>query len=166
MIWLDAPGYCDGETLDCRHIAEITGMTVRRHAAENGYTLTRALGGETLTDNLGESGARFCIEDDQAETLGMFSDGAVCAARKGDQWYFASPLLSQAAVLPAVLASGAHRYCEGEGISVLADGEIVLLYASSAGEKTVRLRNGKTLTHTLPAYTALVLDAQTGAVLM
>ena len=166
VIWLDAPGYCDGETLDCRHIAEITGMTVRRHAAENGYTLTRALGGETLTDNLGESGARFCIEDDQAETLGMFSDGAVCAARKGDQWYFASPLLSQAAVLPAVLASGAHRYCEGEGISVLADGEIVLLYASSAGEKTVRLRNGKTLTHTLPAYTALVLDAQTGAVLM
>ena len=49
---------------------------------------------------------------------------------------------------------------------MLADGEIVLLYASSAGEKTVRLRNGKTLTHTLPAYTALVLDAQTGAVLM
>ena len=69
-------------------------------------------------------------------------------------------------MLPAVLASGAHRYCEGEGISVLADGEIVLLYANNAGKKTVRLRNGKTIAHTLPAYTALVLDAQTGAVLI
>ena len=141
-------------------------MTVHRHAAENGYTLVKALGGETLTDNLGESGARFCVEDDQAETLGTFPDGAVCAAHKGDQWYFASPLVNQSAVLPALLASGAHRYCEDEGISVLADGEIVLLYASSAGEKTIRLRNGKVITHTLPAYTALVLDAQTGAVLM
>ena len=60
----------------------------------------------------------------------------------------------------------AYRYCEDEGVSVLADGEIVLLYASSAGEKTVRLRNGKTIAHTLPAHTALVLDAQSGAVLM
>ena len=55
-------------------------------------------------DNLSESGARFCIEDEQAETLGTFPNGAVCAARKGDQWYFASPLINQAAVLPAYTA--------------------------------------------------------------
>ena len=49
---------------------------------------------------------------------------------------------------------------------MLADGEIVMLYTNNAGEKTIRLRNGRTITYTLPAYTALVLDAQTGAVLM
>lgn len=90
----------------------------------------------------------------------------MCAARKGNQWYFASPLVNRSAVLPALLASGAHRYCEDEGISVLADGEILLLYTNNAGKKTIRLRNGKVIVHTLPAYTALVLDAQTGAVLM
>lgn len=39
-----------------------------------------------------------------------------------------------------------------------------MLYTNNAGEKTIRLRNGRTIAHTLPAYTAL--DAQTGAVLM
>lgn len=60
----------------------------------------------------------------------------------------------------------AQRCCEDEGVSVLADGEIVMLYTNNAGEKTIRLRNGRTIAHTLPAYTALALDAQTGAVLM
>lgn len=60
----------------------------------------------------------------------------------------------------------AQRCCEDEGVSVLADGEIVMLYTNNAGEKIIRLRNGRTIAHTLPAYTALALDAQTGAVLM
>ena len=60
----------------------------------------------------------------------------------------------------------AQRCCEDEGVSVLADSEIMMLYTNNAGEKTIRLRNGRTIAHTLPAYTALALDAQTGAVLM
>lgn len=162
VIWLGAPGYCDGNKLDVNSTKETTGMAVERCGYTDGYVTNDELGAEELQDKLPEGTPRFRITDENVTVLGRFKNSDVCAAYKENQWYFASPLISQACAQPIVKRSGAHVYSEDNGISVLADGNIVLLYTNNDGVKTITLRNGKKVSKPLKAYTSWVVDAETG----
>jgi len=167
VVWLETPGYCDGETLNRAHTEALLEMKLKKHPAVKGYTTEGILGNETVEDTIGESDWRTSVIDtDDIEVLARYETGAAAAAKKGGTWFFASPMLTPEIALPIVEKSGAHRYCEDKGISVLADNRMVLIYTTTDGEKTVKLRNGKTVKKSLKAFTSLVLDAETGEILM
>jgi len=167
VVWLETPAYCDGDTLSTEHVRSLLGMKVQKHAAGSGWTACERLGGKFIEDDMAKNIWRLVIEEENdIEALGFLEDGAVCAARKGNHWFFSSPMLTPETALPIVEAAGAYRYCKDEGISVLADNRMILLYTNNDGIKTVMLPNGKTVSQYLKAYTSLVLDAETGEMLM
>ncbi|MBQ3079571.1 MAG: hypothetical protein IJC48_06205, partial [Clostridia bacterium] len=167
VVWLEAPGYSDDETLNLSHTEALLDMKLKKHAAVKGYDTEGILGSGHVDDEIINSDWRIFIEEtEDIEVIARYETGKAAAARKGNTWFFASPMLTPEIALPIVEASGAHRYCEASGISVLADNRMVLLYTNNDGEKTVRLKNGKTVTKYLKAFTSLVLDAETGEILM
>ena len=166
-MWLEAPGYSDDETLSLSHTEALLDMKLKKHAAVKGYDTEGILGSGHVDDEIINSDWRISIEEtEDIEVIARYETGKAAAARKGNTWFFASPMLTPEIALPIVEAAGAHRYCEASGISVLADNRMVLLYTNNDGEKTVRLKNGKTVTKYLKAFTSLVLDAETGEILM
>lgn len=149
VVWLYAPGYTNGGALSEAHIADITGISVKRIAPES-------LGADEKPLN-----PCFAVADAEAEPLAFYGSGSCAAARKGDQWYYASLSVTPEQASQFIDAAGAHRYTDS-GEPVLAGAGLVAMHTCTGGERTVTLRNGKVLQLTLAPQTTVILDAETG----
>ena len=164
VVWLYGAGYCDGKTLSLAHMREVTGMKIVRAEPAGAYR-TLASGTEYALEPHHYSPV-FAVEDEQAQTLAVYPQtGAAAAARKGDSWYFGVPRLDPETAAQIVRAAGAHVYCDA-GDVMLAGNGLVAINSYTGGQRTLKLRNGKTIVCKLPPKTTAVFDAETAERLM
>ncbi len=156
-VWFYAAGYSDGRTLSTENISATVGLHIERtDECDFAYT---AADGEHVED--ADIAPYFYVSDTDAEVLARFPSGRVAAAKKGDDVYFALPLLDRANAKKILAAAGAHSYCTS-GESVLAGGGMVMLCTPLGGERTLLLRSGKEISLTLPPMTTAIFDAESG----
>lgn len=170
--WLGLPAYSDGQNLNVQYAADMTGMqlalldTSLRSAV---VTLLPPLGDSLRERGWGRLRPLMAVTDTTAIALGFFRDKpAVAVARKNfpvyHSWFSAIPLLQEKALRQLFLQAGVHLYTNEKAV-VYAGAGFVTLHSKTDGPYTLRLRNGKTITVTLPAGGGTVLlDAETGAV--
>lgn len=159
VVWLYAPGFSDGESLDIRNIEQTTGFEVAEvtEKCENeGYTNS----GEQLTTD-------DCISDFRIELLDCepFSyykeSGKVCGGRKGSSWFFALPSVSREIMCDIFEKANVHRYFDSYE-PVMAGAGVVVLHTITGGERELKLPCGKTVMHNIEKETTAVFDIKTG----
>ncbi len=101
------------------------------------------------------------VSDANCERLLSYGDGRCAAARCGeDIWLPAVP--SEEIFARLIKLSGAHVYVDYGKDTVLAGAGIVAINAPSGGDRTINLPSGKKIRITLPEYTTVAFDIQTG----
>jgi len=187
LIWLTAPGYNDGQTLDLRHVCETTGMQLDtfssfripdiRFGSAFGDSLQKgekiAEVGKTIFMNRNDSVRAFRqtffhVTDKVAERLAMFDsipDSRVAAAvarhRRHNDYFFALPLMTNGLWMQLLRESGCHIYDES-GDAVIAGSGLLMVHTAEGGERIIRLRNGLEVKVMLQPKQTLLLDAESG----
>lgn len=156
-VWFYADGFSDGRTLSDESISATVGLhVVRTDKTDCAYS---SEDGERIED--ADVSPNFAIDDEKAEVLARFDSGRVAAARKGDDVYFALPMLDIANAKKILKASGAHIYT-GSGETVLGGGGMLMLCSPTGGARTLTLRSGKEISVVLPPMTTAIFDSESG----
>ncbi len=95
------------------------------------------------------------------ESVARCENGEAAAAIKGHDIWLPGPYLTKAWMQAILDCCGAHVYCEA-GDPVIAGAGLVAINCPYGGERTLRLRNGKTVTLTLEGPATAALDDKTG----
>jgi len=160
-VWLYDAGFCDGDTLSCDHMSATVGIKLRQTEAATQYTTCGFLPQGTLEIPEGLCDPFFAVADPEAEALAVYNTGAVAAAVKEHNIWLGVPWPTPEIMTAIISRCGAHRYTQA-GNPVLASGRLVAVNCGAKGEETLTLRNGKTLSVSLPPYSTTVFDATTG----
>ncbi|MEE1280570.1 MAG: hypothetical protein UHH95_07080 [Oscillospiraceae bacterium] len=160
-VWLYDSGFCDGDTLSCDHMSETVGIKLCQTEEATQYTACGFLPDITLDISEELCNPFFAACDKEAQTLALYNTGAVAAAAKGNDIWLGVPFPTPEIMTAIISRSGAHRYTDC-GNPVLASGRLVAVNCGEKGTETLTLRNGKTLSVSLPPYTTAVFDAVTG----
>ena len=110
-----------------------------------------------VNDSGARCAARYAVTGDWA--------GAVKEMDGHTAWYFALPPACPEALRAIFRQAGAHIYCYG-GDSLQAGCGLVTLHSGAGGHRRVTLTNGKEVELTLLPCSTVLLDAQSGQVLM
>lgn len=165
-VWMYAPGFSDDRTLDPQNIQATIGMTVSRTEAQLAFRICPPFPAGTVEYPAADLAPLFAIEDEQAQTVAKYVGSEACAAaRKGDDWYFALPMLNQQLARTIFEAAGAHIYCVS-GDPILAGAGLVAINSFGGGKREITLRSGKQIVCQLPPMTTRVWDAETGETLL
>ena len=190
LVWLTAPGYNDGRTLDVRHVEACVGMrldtfsdihipTLRFSSAfgdsvQSGEKIAEV--GKTIFMRQNDSVRAFrqtffAVRDSRAEPLAVFDTlfpAKVAAARivrdSVTDYFFALPLMTAGLWRQLFRQAGCHIY-DTEGDAVIAGSGLLMIHTAEGGERTLHLRNGKEVRLRLQPKQTLLLDAETGVVL-
>ncbi len=191
LIWLTAPGYNDGRTLDVRHVSETVGMQLDtfydtripdiRFCTALGDSLQKgekiAEVGKTIFMNQGDSvKARpqvfFAIRDARTETLAIFdtmSPARVAAAcrvqEQSTDYFFSLPLMTSGLWQQLFRRAGCHIYDES-GDAVIAGSGLLMIHTAEGGVRSIRLRNGRQVEVQLRPMQTLLLDADSGELIL
>lgn len=190
LVWLTAPGYNDGSTLDVRHVEDCIGMRLDTLSDTHIPTLRFAsLFGDSVQsgEKIAEVGKTifmrqndslhtfrqtfFSVRDSRAEPLAVYDTlfpARVAAARvvrnQSTDYFFALPLMTSGLWQQLFRLAGCHIY-DTEGDAVLAGSGLLMVHTAEGGERTLRLRNGKEVQLRMQPKQTLLLDAETGEVL-
>jgi len=114
-VYLYAPDLWDGKAFQLQRMIELCGMNIAPRLSESSKTSYRgtAYGFSDRIEPL------FQVEDDGAETLALYDDGAVSCARKGDVVYSAVGRLTWELWRDIAKAAGVHIWDEnGSGTAI------------------------------------------------
>lgn len=168
VLWMYAPGLIDmtaEKKLDVAHIAETTGMGVRRleglrspavTVGDRTYGLTGSeihnadeihcveFGTKTICKPQEKLNPAFAIDDPKAEVIGRYAEGGEVAiaavTTNGVRSVYATPATLNREILAKIAReAGCHIYAD-DGDVLYANENYVVLHASRAGRKTIRLR--------------------------
>ena len=103
---------------------------------------------------------RISIED--GEPISFYKNsGKVCGSRKGNVWFFALPAVNEEIILKIFESANVHRYFDSYE-PVMAGAGVVAIHTISGGVRTLRLQDGKKVTHNIEKETTAVFDIETG----
>jgi hypothetical protein len=110
------------------------------------------------------------VTDPDAETLGFISDAQHCGlARKrlGDStsWYASLPITDAELMRAIFRAAGAHIYDDQPDV-LYSGGGILTVHTKEGGSRSLRLLNGKEVRVDLKPRSTVILDNETGEVLI
>ena len=191
LVWLTAPGYNDGQTLDLRHVCETTGMQLDtfssfripdlRFGAAFGDSLQKgekiAEVGKTIFMNQKDSIRAFrqiffSVKENGVNTLALFDSvfptriaGASLRHDTHTDYFFALPLMDKALWRQLFRETGCHIY-DDAGDAVIAGSGLIMVHTADGGERTIRLRNGREVRVELQPKQTLLLDAESGEVVL
>ena len=191
LVWLTAPGYNDGQTLDLRHVCETTGMQLDtfssfripdlRFGAAFGDSLQKgekiAEVGKTIFMNQKDSIRAFrqiffSVKENGVNTLALFDSvfptriaGASLRHDTHTDYFFALPLMDKALWRQLFRKTGCHIY-DDAGDAVIAGSGLIMVHTADGGERTIRLRNGREVRVELQPKQTLLLDAESGEVVL
>ena len=155
-LWFYAPGYVTDRGLSAEAASELAGMALRAETAPRELKLTTCdptlgpLGMEFGTG--GSQSPSFTCADGGARPLARYAGSdAVGMASKGRAIFCAVPGLPAAMLRAVYRMAGVHIYADADD-PLTADARFVALHTATAGAKTIRLPERRT-----------VLDALTGA---
>jgi hypothetical protein len=173
LVWIYAPGYGDGRRLDPALVARATGVRVRpvEPAGPSRMETTR-LADTVLTTAVWNDTIRplFAVDDAEAEALGHYAGTPhVAVARKAlprsTAWFVGLPPADERFWRALLGRTGSHLYT-GPGAVVYAGMGTVVVHTKEGGRRTVRLRNGRAIELDLAPNSTILLDADTGAILL
>lgn len=161
-VWLYAPAIAGESGLNVENIKDITGIS-----AEIGeyYDMATTNGGEVLKCQKLQPNPCFIIRDAGATSLAKNDRGECVAAKKGDDWYFAYPMVNVELATEIVNVAGAHRYTKN-GDPVVANGDLVMVCSIKGGKTALSLPNGKTVNVNAKPCTTYLFDAHSGKKLL
>ncbi len=175
VIWVYAPGYCDGRKLGSELVEETTGFQhlVRHQLPGEAKVTIPALAEEPLEYKSWDKilDPLFAVADDEARQLGFYAGEEACALackRLGDSmsWFMALPTDSPAVWRAILQDAGVHFYTSQCGDIIYAGGGLVVLHTKIAGQRSLRLHNGKEVCVTIGKEgETIIIDAETGDVL-
>lgn len=196
LIWFYLPGYNDGERLSLTHTESLTGFRLRLHQPPESPRLTMSSAWmpevmETLefkapglqlegcsvdlSAKVPENATRWhpipfpVLAKEQAEVWGRIDDNYPAAAtmQMGEctSWIAPFPVKTVTALRAILRHSGAHIYCEHEG-TLTAGGGVILIHAGTAGERTVNLGGGLSVSLKLQRGESRVLNLDDGSILL
>ena len=163
IVWINNSGYMDDENKSCHLIEDITGIKVRRRNQCDDMQFVM-LSNEKV-HAVGGFSEQFCIEDNDSETIAIFLDGQVCAAKKHMQnytsWQFMLPPSNANFLRELFRLIGVHVYSDG-GESILVGGGLVVV--TTEGEQTVKIKfaNGKYISEKTNKAETIIFDAKKG----
>ncbi|HVY73465.1 MAG TPA: hypothetical protein VG890_01465, partial [Puia sp.] len=171
IVWNYLPGYSNEERNDLRFVDDVTGMKLKLAIGSNPL-LASTTGDYPLTgmDTLKDIRPLAYIDDPKAEALGADKrTGGIMVAKRSypdhTVWYN-SYLFRQPAVFRKIFQeSGAHIYGDQDDVFYESSG-LLMVHTKSGGEKTIYLRNGKSIRLQLAPETTRYLDAETGELLL
>jgi len=172
LVWLYAPGYTDGQTLNSQYISEVVGMKVRKAVWSSTPDVTveyadaprLQYGMETPVDPF------FVIADESAVEIGNMGNADLVALayrnlEASTSWFSSVPITHPDLWRYIFHKSGAHIYSD-EGDVIHCGGGILCLHTKAGGKRKISLPNGKIIeTELLPRSTTL-FDVQTGTTLL
>ncbi len=188
IIWVYAPGYSDDTKLDVKLMTDLTGISL---AEADSATLpvikTTGLPIESLTYDIrkksGEPESSFeCCDEDapyrplftaidnQAETLGIYiSNNKPAIVKKNlptcTSWYIALPAYELGLMKGLLQLTKAHRYTTDDDIVYSGDG-LLSYHTKNGGMKKLTLQNGKVIDIELDNNSTIIIDNQTGEILL
>lgn len=181
VVWVYAPGYTDGETLSTERVAEMVGMGIEKSTVNFNPELLLREGSlcpgfpETripikIQDLAAWTKPTFQVVDPEAETVGYYvGSREVAMARKEvggvHVWYCGLPLRHPSVMREIFRQGGAHIYNEKNDV-LHAGGPVVWVHTETGGARTLVLRNGKRLDLTLEPWSTVVMDAESGKMLL
>ncbi len=188
VIWFYAPGYCDGHKLDVNLMSDLTGITLSQTDSTTlpvikttglpgtsfTYDLRRGTDSSESTfqikDNSSPYTPLFEVNDNNAETLGIYtSDKKPAIARKQlpecTSYYIGLPAYEPELMKGILQLSKAHKFTN-EGDIVYSGNGLLSFHSKNGGLKKVILSDGKTVELNLEKNSTVILDNQTGEILL
>jgi hypothetical protein len=188
VIWFYAPGYSDDKKLDVKLMSDLTGITLEEADISTLPVIqTTGLPSSSITYDIRIKSSKlestfvccdddspytplFAVNDKEAETLGIYTSGKKPAiVRKKlpscTSYYIALPAY-EAGLMKGILdLSQAHKYTN-EGDIVYSGNGLLSFHSKSGGSKKVSLRNGKSVELNMDKNSTVIMDNQTGEILM
>lgn len=163
LVWLYAPGFSDGKTLDKRFPGDVTGLRLVKTKAAAPVFVDLNLPGDTLLHERlwGQAEPLFAVADTAARVYGHFRHSglpaiAVKTLPGHTAWFCAVPLLESLAWRFIFEQAGVHLYSSEKAV-VYEGGGMLTVHYKSGGAHTVILRNGRAVTLHLPEGPATVI---------
>ena len=179
IVWVYAPGYTDGNTLDVNRISNIVGMTIeystvnlppqlllRENSLRSGFPEIRV--NTVIQDAWTEP--TFQVVDPDAEPFGYYGGSReIALARKQvgstPVWYCALPLRNPDVMRELFRQAGCHIYNE-KNDPLHACGKVFWIHTETGGFREILLRNGRSVALELPPWSTSILNAETGDMLL
>ena len=172
VVWNYMPGYTNGQVLRQDFVEEVTGMKLEKFTPPPGVPAVE-VNADSLPPvrfSVAFSVPTMAVKDPDAETLGFISDVQHCGlARKRLQdstsWYASLPITDAALMRAIFRAAGAHIYDDQPDV-LYSGGGILTVHTKEGGPRSLRLLNGKEVPLDLKPRSTVILDNETGEVLI
>jgi hypothetical protein len=172
VVWNYMPGYTNGQALSQNFVEEVTRMKLEKFTPPAGEpaVVVKADSLPAVKFSVAFSVPMMAVRDADAETLGFISDARHCGlARKrlGDStsWYASLPITDAALMRAIFRSAGAHIY-DNQPDVLYSGGGILTVHTKEGGPRTLRLLNGKEVQVDLKPRSTVILDNETGEVLI
>lgn len=188
IIWFYAPGYSDDKKLDVKLMSDLTGISlIEADVSTLPVIQTTGLPVKSFTFDIRKKSLKsestfeccdddspyaplFAVNDTNAETLGIYvSDKKPAIVRKKlpfcTSYYIALPAYESGLMKGILQLSQAHKYTS-DGDIVYSGNGLLSFHSKNGGLKRVSLSNGKIVDLELDKNATVILNNQTGEVLL
>jgi len=171
VMFLYASGYSDGESNSVEFIEQLTGIRVARAASTQAPEIRTTFSSTPWILEDKPFAPVFTITDDEATPLAEYVEsGETAAAKKtvadATSWIIGLPPVEKDHVRRLFESCGVHFYAEPGDIFYSGGGALVL-HSKTGGRKNIVLKNGRSVSLTLPpGANTVVLDSDSGELLL
>jgi hypothetical protein len=174
IIWVYAPAYSDGERLSVDFISSITGVYVRQNP-DSIRTAIRVNEGLAENPDINVWNTHitpsFYVDDSVAHPLAYYVDTrrpAIAYKRFNDftSWFVALPFEDTRLMQYMLRQAGVHLYDESGKNIFYAGAGVLVIHTSDTGKQVIHLKNGKEISLQIREPSTLILDTQTGKLLL
>jgi hypothetical protein len=169
LVWNYLTGYTDGKGLSLDFVRELSGFDLRKTTSDQSPQVRFEYPSYTYKFQA-PINPMVSIEGSDFQALAMLSGTQQpVIARKEMKGYTsvmcALPLNGTEGFRRVFREAGCHVYNDQNDFTYAHSG-LLLLHSKEGGERTIRLRNGQAVRLHLKPFSTLLLDAQTGAILL
>jgi hypothetical protein len=168
LVFLYAPGYSNEKVLDEKFVEEVTGMKLGRSNNQSTSIIninSDILAGSPINVFNRKVDPLFFVEDADAKPLGLFQDNKVGfsrkALKKSTSWYMSLPSADSAVWRYIFREAKAHIYSD-KGDVIYGGSGLVAVHTNAGGDRVITLKNGIQKDISLPPYSTILLDSETG----
>ncbi|GAB3316963.1 hypothetical protein GCM10027299_07830 [Larkinella ripae] len=169
LVWNYLTGYTNGDRLDLNFVKALTGLNLERAPVDNAPTV-RFLKPEYTYKFSGPVDPLVVVNDKTAQPLALLdaTNQPVIARKENKDFtsvFGGLPLNGTNGFREIFRQAGCHVYNEQNDFTYANSG-LILLHTKDGGPRTIRLKTGRSVTIPLERGTTLLLDAQTGEVVL
>lgn len=166
VVFMSGAGYYRLGTKDFGNIHNLVGMNIAQDYTESNISLTfkNGLSGSSTLSGIH---SMFRIEDSSVTAVAKYANGNTAAGYKliggCKVWYFGVPIVNSKVLTAVLKDSGSHIYVSGiDDAFVSIGGGIIGIYTLSGGTARITLKNGRSISVTIPAVNTVFIDSVTG----